>query len=204
MQANLEPLPQLHLPAQKAYAVHSLYAVCFTNNTRKTSQKFLRLSQISHWLQNLTKVLCFLYLGKFCSLQQEGRNSRTAGNHYQVLQYKTCTDTHMHTHTQKKNPLLLSHKKVLSSISTRSLEQIGSQTYLHQPQRLQEPSRAKHAQVPHFFLVQQLLGGPWSLSIQPRYSCTQVNTHQELARKQIIFVIKLTNIHSELLAHTAN
>ena len=100
MQANLEPLPQLHLPAQKAYAVHPLYAVCFTNNTRKTSQKFLRLSQISHWLQNLTKVLCFLYLGKFCSLEQEGRNSRTAGNHYQVLQYKNCTDTH--THTQKK------------------------------------------------------------------------------------------------------
>lgn len=91
MQANPEPFSQLHLPAQKAYAMHSLYMVCFTNNTRGTSQKFLRQSHISHWPQNLTKVLCFFVSWEI--VQLAAKNSRTVGNHCQVLQYKNCTDT---------------------------------------------------------------------------------------------------------------
>lgn len=126
----MEPFPQLHLPVQKAYATHSLYMVCFTNNIRGTSQKFLRLSHISHWPQNLTEVLCFFVSWEILQLAagknkfQNSRKALPSSSIQKLYWYKKKR--------KKKYSVLLSHKKVLSSISVRSLKEMGSQTYLRQ------------------------------------------------------------------------
>lgn len=169
----MEPFPQLHLPVQKAYATHSLYMVCFTNNTRGTSQKFLRLSHISHWPQNLTEVLCFFVSWEILQLaagKNKFQNSRKA------LPSPSIQKLYWYQKKRKKKKFcavvpqegaFFHFNKVSEGNGKPNIPPSAS---LHQCP--QEPSRAKQTQVPHFSLAKQLLDCPWSLPTESRYFCT--------------------------------